>query len=117
MERALVDSTGNAKLLLPWWARLLILGLAVSASSVFIVTPSVIGPLAARLQHTVYLGPLLFVAEVHPGSLVRARVVFGIVSIIILLPIVRFRLGTVITSICGLLAWKLLGEIAAGIGC
>jgi hypothetical protein len=35
-------------------------------------------------------------------------------SIMILLRIVRFRLGTVIASICGMLAWKPLGEVAFG---
>jgi hypothetical protein len=117
MEKSSRDSTTNGKHLWSCWARLLILGLAVSSASVFIVTRSVIEPLAARLDHTIYLGPLLFVAEVHTGPLVSARVVFAIVSIMVLLPIVRFRLATVIASLCGLLAWIFLGKIASGIGC
>jgi hypothetical protein len=94
---------------------LFILGFVVSAASVFIATPSVIGPVAVRLHHPVYLGPLLFAAEIHPGSPVSVRILFVIVSIMILLPIVRFRLGTVIASICGMLAWIFLGNVAFGI--
>jgi hypothetical protein len=115
MERRLRESTRNGGLLWSWWARLLILGLAVSAVSVFIVTPSLIRPLAACLQRSSALGPLLFVAETDPGTQGGGKVAFALVSILILLPIVRFRLGTVIASICGVLAWKLLGEVAFGI--
>jgi hypothetical protein len=117
MEKRLRESTRIERLLQSSWARLLVLVVSVCAAAVFLVTPPLIGPLAAYLQGSPALGPLLFVAEMHPGTPVRERVLFVIVSIMILLPVVRFRLGTVIASICGLLAWKLLGEMASGIGC
>jgi hypothetical protein len=57
----------------------------------------------------------LLVADVVPENQIAGKEAFAVVSILILLPIVSFRLGTVIASACGLLAWALLGMAGAGI--
>jgi hypothetical protein len=110
------DCAKNGSVLCSWWMRLLVLGLAVSAVSVFVVTPSLTRPLAVHLQYSPALGPLLSVADVAAENQISGKVEFALVSILILLPIVRFRLGTVIASLCGFLAWAFLGIIGAGIG-
>jgi hypothetical protein len=115
MEKRLRESARIERFLWSRWARLLVLVLSVCAVAVFLVTPPLIRPLAAGLQRPSALGPLLFVAETDPGIQRDGRVAFALVSILILLPIVRFRLGTVIASICGMLAWIFLGEVAFGI--
>jgi hypothetical protein len=98
-------------------ARLLILGLAVSAVSGIVVTPSLTTPLTVWLQYTPALGPLLIVSDVAVQNQMAGKAAFALVSFLILLPMIRFRLATVIASVCGLLAWGLLGIIGAGIQC
>jgi hypothetical protein len=115
MEKRLSESARSERFLRSWWARLVVLILSVCAAAVFLVTPPRVGPLAAGLQRPSVLGPLLFVAETDPGFQRDGRMAFVLVSVLILLPIVRFRLGTVIASICGMLAWIFLGEVAFGI--
>jgi hypothetical protein len=109
------DCAKSGSVLCSWWMRLLVLGLAVSIMSVFLITPSLTRSLALHFQHSPALGPLLSVADVAAENQVSGKIAFGVVSLLILLPIVRFRLGTIIASMCGLLVWILLGIIGAGI--
>jgi hypothetical protein len=98
-----------------WRTRLLILGLAVSAVSLFVLTPSMTRSLVVPLEYSPVLGPLLMVADVVPGNQIFGKITFALISIFILLPVVRFRAGTVFASIFGLLAWIFLGMIGSGI--
>jgi hypothetical protein len=95
--------------------RLLFFGLAIPAFSVFVITPPRIRPLAVYLDYSPALGPLLMVSDVATENQTAGKASFALLSLLILLPVVRFRLGTVIASIFGLLAWALLGIIGAGI--
>jgi hypothetical protein len=93
------ESEGNRSVLLSWWARLLVLGLAVSAVSVFVITPSLTRPLALHFQYSPALGPLLSVADVAAENQVSGKIEFGLVSLLILLPIVSQAKGTYLFSL------------------
>ena len=99
-----------------WWTRLLILASLVFALSAFGVTPSLTRRLPVRSQYAWAFGPLVMVADVAPANQTAGTGAFAVLGILILLPIVGFRPATVVASVCGLVAWLMLGIIAAGIG-
>lgn len=97
------------------WIRAMLLGLAISVLSVFVLTPSLSRALGARFQDSPALGPLLMVADVAPANQISGRVIFALLSVIILMPVVELRLATVIMSGIGVMAWLSLGILATGI--
>jgi hypothetical protein len=109
------ERISKKRLLSRWWLRLLFLVLIVSALSVFVITRPLAKALTVRLQYSPVLGPLFMVADVVPENQIAGKQAFALLSILILLPVVRFRLGTVIAAMCGLVAWVFVGIAAAGI--
>jgi hypothetical protein len=97
------------------WIRVMLLGLASSAFSVFVLTPSLGRVFAERCQDSPALGPLLMLADVAPDNQILGKVAFALLSVLILLPVAELRLSTVITSGVGIMAWLSLGILAAGI--
>jgi hypothetical protein len=75
------ESMRHARVLWSWWARLLVLVLAVSAVSEFALTPSLTRPLAVHLQYSSAIGPLLMVSDVATENQTAGKAAFALVSL------------------------------------